>query len=274
VELGEKKQELASKGIGIAAITYDSPELLADFAARKGINYPLLGDSDSKMIRAFGILNDNFPRSHEWYGVPFPGTYLVDERGVVAAKYFEEDHRERFTASGVLVKELGIGLDGRSTEVETPHLKLRYSTSDETVRAGNRVTLVLDVELKARMHVYAPGVKGYKPIEWRTKDSTGWLFHGLSLPNSKMLHLPAIQETVPVYEGRFRITRDLTVGQAGEVRPLLAADGALRIDDAFYYQACDDRICYPPQSIPIRWTFHYANHDGQRSPLPLRKRVK
>lgn len=54
------------------------------------------------------------------------------------------------------------------------------------------------------MHVYAPGVKGYKPLEWRSKDSTGWLFHALSLPSSKMLHLPAIQETVPVYEGRWR----------------------------------------------------------------------
>jgi peroxiredoxin len=66
VELGGKKQQLASKGIGIAAITYDSSELLAKFAARKGISYPLLGDSDSKMIRAFGILNDNFPPDHEW----------------------------------------------------------------------------------------------------------------------------------------------------------------------------------------------------------------
>ncbi|MBI3682612.1 MAG: redoxin domain-containing protein [Acidobacteria bacterium] len=266
--------ELASKGIGIAAITYDKPELLAEFAARKGVNYPLLGDSDSRMIRAFGILNDNFPPDHEWYGVPFPGTYLVDERGVVVAKYFEEDHRERFTTSGVLVKELGIGLDGRSTEVETAHLKLRYYASDETVRPGNRVTLVMELGLKARMHVYAPGVKGYKPIEWRIKNSTGWLLHEVSLPNSKMLHLPAIGETVPVYEGRFRITRDLTVGQAGEVRPLLAPDGTLQIEDSFYYQACDDRICYSPQTVPIRWLFRYANHDGQRSPVPLRKGAK
>jgi len=29
------------------------------------------------------------PRDNPFYGVPFPGMYLIDEHGVVTAKYFE-----------------------------------------------------------------------------------------------------------------------------------------------------------------------------------------
>src|ERR1022692_867047 len=107
-------------GLGIASISYDSAALLKNFADRKGINYPLLSDPDSKVIRAFGILNDNVPKDQPVFGIPFPGLYLIDRRGVVEAKYFEDDHRERFTAASVLVHEFN--QDGAAkTTVETPH---------------------------------------------------------------------------------------------------------------------------------------------------------
>lgn len=89
-----------------------------------------------------------------------------------------------------------------------------------------------------------------------------------------MLTLPAIGETVPVYEGRFRMTRDITFGQGGAVRPFLQPDGTLRVEDSIYYQACDDRVCYLPQTVPVHWIFRYAEHDRERSPEPLRRRPR
>ena len=50
-------QELENSGISVAAISYDSEEVLADFANRRGITFPLLSDDDSSVIRAFGIYN-------------------------------------------------------------------------------------------------------------------------------------------------------------------------------------------------------------------------
>ena len=41
----------------MAAISYDSVEVVADFAERRGITFPLLADSDSSVIADFGILN-------------------------------------------------------------------------------------------------------------------------------------------------------------------------------------------------------------------------
>ena len=48
--------------------------MLKNFAERKGLDYPLLSDPGSQIIRAFGILNDNVPKDQPmYYGIPFPG---------------------------------------------------------------------------------------------------------------------------------------------------------------------------------------------------------
>lgn len=258
------------QGLGVAAISYDSVALLHDFATRKGISYPLLSDAESKTIRAFGILNDNFPSGHPWHGVPYPGTYIVDSQGIVSAKFFEEDHRERYTASYILVHRFGEN-GKEETTVETSHLKLSYSASDPVVRGGGRVVLVLQVELKPGMHVYAPGVEGgYIPIDWKQPESPAWLVFPASYPPSRRLHLKAIGETVPVYQGRFRVIRDLTIGQDREIAPFLV-DGKITVEGSFRYQACDDKICYPPQTVPLKWRFRAERHDVQRSPAALQR---
>ena len=257
----------------MAAISYDSVALLKEFAERKRITYPLLSDPASTIIRAFGILNDNFPPDHPWHGVPFPGTYIVNEQGVVLEKYFEEDHRERYTASTILVKRFGQGQDSSWTEVQTQHLKLRYSSSDSVVRSGNRIVLLLEVDLTPRMHVYAPDVQGsYIPIDWKMSPSQGWMAHPAAFPASRMLHLPAIGETVPVYEGRFRITRDLTIGQDSEVKSLLRDNQHLTVEGSFRYQACDDKVSYPPQTIPLKWMLVAGTHDTNRATKKMQRR--
>ena len=250
----------------MAALSYDSAELLKNFAARKGITYPLLSDPESQVIRAFGILNVNFKPGELPYGAPFPGMYLVDEGGIVRAKFFEDDHVERYTAASILVRHFGAA-GAEKTEVQTRHLKLISSASDATVWPGNRITLALDLDLKPGMHVYAPGVKGgYIPIDWKMPESKDWLALPVTYPESRMLNLPVIHETVPVYKDRLHLTRDLTIGM-----PL--APRELTIEGAFRYQACDDKECYPPQTIPLKWTFQVEQLDGQRAPAQLQRKV-
>jgi peroxiredoxin len=50
---------LERNGVRIAAVSYDSPEILQGFAEKHGIGYPLLSDQDSAVIRRFGIFNMN-----------------------------------------------------------------------------------------------------------------------------------------------------------------------------------------------------------------------
>jgi hypothetical protein len=57
VELQSRVDDLRSAGLGLAAISYDSLEVLAAFSARHGITFPLLSDAASVTIKAYGILN-------------------------------------------------------------------------------------------------------------------------------------------------------------------------------------------------------------------------
>jgi cytochrome c biogenesis DsbD-like protein/AhpC/TSA family protein len=232
----------------------------------------MLSDPESKVIRAFGILNENFPKDNPFYGVAFPGTYIVDEKGIVRAKYFEDDHRERYTAGNILWRHFG-DTAGEKATAQARHLRLTLAASNATVWAGTRLALVLDIEMKPGIHVYAPGVEGgYIPIEWKIFDTPGWLAQDVAYPAARKLHLPVIHETVPVYEGRLRLTRDLIVGQTPEFGPLAAPDRHITVEGSFRYQACDDKECYPPETIPLTWTFPAVPLDSQRAPRELQRK--
>src|SRR5581483_6208376 len=57
IDLQSRVKELQARGYGVAAISYDRVQVLADFSVRRGITFPLLSDAGSATIRAYGILN-------------------------------------------------------------------------------------------------------------------------------------------------------------------------------------------------------------------------
>jgi AhpC/TSA family/Disulphide bond corrector protein DsbC len=271
--LEQQKAAFAERGLGVASISYDSVAVLKNFADRAGIHYPMLSDPGSRIIREFGILNEAVPKDNLFYGVPHPGTYILDENGVVRGKYFEEDFRERYTAGNILWKQFGGPAGAPGATAETPHLRISTIASDAEARAGTRLSLALEIELKPGMHVYAPGVDGgYIPVSWTMAESKAWKAQDVVWPASRTLRLEAIRETVPVFEGRFRVMRDLTIAQQKDFTPLLGPDRKLTVEGTFRYQACDARECFPPQKIPLRWTFHLNPLDSQRAPAELQRK--
>jgi DsbC/DsbD-like thiol-disulfide interchange protein len=258
--------------LGLAAISYDSPAVLRNFAQRRRITFPLLSDEGSKTIRAFGILNADVSKGTPFYGIPHPGTYIVDTNARVVAKYFEDDFRQRYTASDILVTHFGAAAGASHVTAETQHLRLSASASADHARPGQRIALTLDVDLKPGMHVYAPGVEGYIGIDWSMKSSPAVTAHPVQFPPSKQITLPAIGETVSAYEGQFRLLRDITISDQKTVKPLLGTNGELTIEGNFRYQACDDRICYVPKTVPLRWTIRVEPLDTERAPAELQRK--
>ncbi len=258
--------------MAIAAVSFDPPEVLRHFAERAGIGFPMLSDADSAVIRAFGILNASVAEDHPFHGIPNPGEYLINPDGTVRAKFFEEGFRDRFTAGRVLVRDLeGSGNDARRT-VETDHLELTSWASDAILRGGNRVALALDIALGPKMHVYAPGVEGYIPVDWQMEASDGLQVFDAEYPEPESLHLPAIGETVPVYEGSMRFLRDVMIGQPDELAHLLDEDGKLLIKGTLRYQACDDKVCYLPRTLNLEWRFDLEQHDRERAPEEIQRK--
>ncbi len=100
VQLQADKKEIEAAGLQIVAVSYDDPKVLADFAAAKGVQFPLLSDADSKTIEAYGVLNKEAEGKAK--GIPYPGTFVIDKNGVVRAKLFKEGHKERHTTAELI----------------------------------------------------------------------------------------------------------------------------------------------------------------------------
>ena len=272
MELQQNLDKVRKQGIGLAAISYDSAAVLKDFAARQKITYPLLSDPESKVIRAYGLLNQGVPTDTPQFGIPHPGTFILDSNRLVTSKYFEEDYRQRYTASDIVVR-LGGKAGSAGQAIETKHLKLSSSASETAVHWGQRLALVLEIDLKRGMHVYAPGVTGYIPIEWSIAATPAFKPHETVFPKSERLYLKPIKETVSVYKGRLRLVQDISIGTDAQVKPLLDNAGVLTVAGTLRYQACDDRVCYLPHVVPLQWKLRYEALDRQRVPAELQRKA-
>ncbi len=102
MQLTELTEEVQATGLNIATITYDSVELLKSVEEDQGIEFPLLGDEDVTHVNAFGIRNLDYERGERAYGIPYPGIFLIDNEGIIRAKFAEESYRDRPDFADVL----------------------------------------------------------------------------------------------------------------------------------------------------------------------------
>jgi hypothetical protein len=253
VELQGQYEELKRRGIGLAAISYDSTETLKKFSDTRGITFPLISDAGSAIIKRYGLLNTTVQPGTRTYGVPFPGTFMLDRKRSVRTRYFEEAYQERSTAASILVRQ-GATPFGPAVSAETPHLVLTAGLSDAEAAPGKRLSIAVDVEPRRGMHVYAPGGHTYQVISVSI-DPQPWLKEApLQYPASEIYHFKPLDERVNVYMKPFRLVQDVTVLATPEVQKLLATEKSVTISGRIDYQACDERLCYSPQSVPVRWT--------------------
>jgi peroxiredoxin len=261
----------------VAAITYDPPQVLADFSKRHGITFPLLSDVGSATIRRYGILNTVVEEAlgpdgkdpavladlqryvtvtqaaERFRGIPFPGTFMIDRQGRVTSRFFEDYYWERNTVSNIMLRLGGAGVPVPATQASTEHLDLKAYPSDATVALGTRFSLAVDITPKPGMHVYAPGATGYRVIMINIPPQPHLRMMPVRYPSSEMYHFVPLNERVPVYQKPFRLLVEVVPEATADARKALAATKELTIAGTLEYQACDDKICYNPASLPLSW---------------------
>ena len=143
---------------------------------------------------------------------------------------------------------------GEPARTSTSHLTVESALSHTTVSPGSRVTITVDVAPRRTMHVYAPGKHDYQvvglsitPEPWLRAEPTKY-------PPSESYHFEPTNETIPVYSKPFRLTREVTILDTSEARQQLAGKSEVTIGGVLEYQACDDKLCYSPTKVPVRFT--------------------
>jgi AhpC/TSA family/Disulphide bond corrector protein DsbC len=264
VELQGRLSEIRKSGMGLAAISYDPVATLADFSSRRRITFPLLSDPGSATIMRYGILNTTIDPKNALYGYPFPGTFVVNRSGRVTSRFFEEAYQERDTMSSILLR-LGQRVDVPATRVAGAHVTVTSYASDETAAQGTHLSLVVDVAPAARVHVYAPGTSGYTPVTLTLRPQPGLVVKAAQLPKSEDYFFKPLNEHVPVYQHPFRIIQDVMLDPSRDGSAALKDVTTLTIEGTFAYQACDDKVCFVPQTIPLSWTIGVTPLDRERT---------
>ncbi|MBI3049058.1 MAG: redoxin domain-containing protein [Acidobacteria bacterium] len=256
MELQARYAELRNLGLGIASVTYDPPALIKKFADERKIEFPILSDADHAIVQRYGILNRQYAPGDRNYGIPHPGTFILNRDRRVLARYFEEEYQYRNTAASIALK-IGRPVPGMSTPSRhaTPDLDLAVFVSDQTVAPGHRFSVVLDITPKPGMHVVAPGQHRYRAVALRLDVNDTLRTYRVSYPQGTDFLLAPKNERLPAYAQPFRLVQDLAIVVNDETRQRAQKAGAtVTLKGVFEYQACTETACSVPREVPLSWT--------------------
>ena len=133
------------------------------------------------------------------------------------------------------------------------HAAIAASPAEVNGTPGTKIALFVDVTPKPGMHVYAPGSQ-YRPVTIKlAADSPFRLEASLEYPKPSLYLFKPLNEQVPVYDTPFKLVAQIGLDpRRAVVTPLGPSE--IPLATSLDYQACDDRVCYLPESIPLRWT--------------------
>jgi hypothetical protein len=234
---------LEKNGVRIAAVSYDSQEILRGFADKHGIGFPLLSDHDSAVIRDFGIFNMNIAPGLRAHGVPHPVDYLVAPDGVLIRKYFVPNYMHRVTASAVALREFGAAA-GPAVTLRRGALAVDIELSGAQAFAGQEIGFLAKFKLEPGWHVYGtplPDAYTAASILFDDPNVTG---QSLDLPGAQPMEIAALGETLPVYSGSFQ-------GQGSLLLKFPLEAGSIVLRGKLSFQMCSDTVCEAPEIIPF-----------------------
>ena len=253
-------ETFTESGIRVFAISPDSQDVLRKFAEKYEITYPLLSDSDSRVIRAFGILNTHLPEEHGWFGIPYPGMYMVGGDGLVFEKSFFADHIVRESVNNVLQESFRVDdLErGEVRVITTAHFVARAHFASPTVRRAQEALLTVDISLVDGVHVYGrPLPEGYVPVELKVDGGEDLVLRRIEYPDPEEMYLEVLDERLPMYTDRLKIKAYCRGGNRDQEK-------TVTVSATLRYQACDDRICYLPQTLVFSMSLRFLPHDWER----------
>jgi len=292
VELQGRVNELREKGLALAAISYDRPEILSAFAKQRGITFPLLSDAGSATIQRYGILNpvpewaigpdkDNPAVKAEvqkyvsvantnpaMIGIAFPGAFILDRQGRVTSRYFEDFYIERNTVSSIMMRLGTKAAPVAATRITGGQVDVTTYPSDSAIAAGNRFSIAIDVTPHQGIHVYAPGANNYRVIAINIAAQPYVRTLPIKYPASQIYFFRPLKERVPVYQKPFSLVQEVVLEGTPQAQASFRGKDSVTLNGTLEYQACDDKICYNPVSIPISWTLSLRPLVLERPALP------
>jgi DsbC/DsbD-like thiol-disulfide interchange protein len=133
----------------------------------------------------------------------------------------------------------------------TAHLDVVAVLDRATMARTGRVRVTLEVSPKHGIHVYAPG-STYRAVALRVAEKSPFRLRApVRYPTATLYTFRPLNEQVLVYQEPFTLTAEIGLTAAGAKTTPSGATVPLNL--VVDYQACDERVCYLPESMPLRW---------------------
>jgi hypothetical protein len=260
VELQSKFEDFAAAGINVFSLSYDEQGALADFRDAYDITYTLLSDPESNVIRQFGILNTLISEdNHPWFGIPFPGTYVVNSEGVISHKVFENNLSLRAGPEMLLRAARGEAIEHSKTDHEPPAETTWHVYLDgDRLAASVLKDLVARIEVPSGRHLYAdPAPVGNVPVALVLDEDPQIVTRDVVKPESESLTLGGTGEVIQVYAGAVELRLPITVNAnlgVAETEPC-----EITLAGELHWQTCDDHVCDLPRRERFELTIPLAS---------------
>jgi hypothetical protein len=300
VQLQRDLPSIEKAGYGLAAISYDSTDLLKDFAARKKITYPLLSDHDSAIINRYGVRDRRYRPGFQLdvdtktiypnaigfvpvSGLSYPAVFVIAPDRTVKWRFVSQGEELRLTGAAILARSVGARIAAVETAAVAKRVNVTLTATNAVVGLGNVIDLGVTVEVPPGLHIYGPKVSGtYRGLTWAMGDSRKcWTAQDPVYPQAEMRNFPFEADSLPVYEGTVRLMREVLI------EPVLKANDAsvyklfsevcvdaasnIRLSGTLSFQACSDKQCFPPETVPLEWKLKFMPPDRERAPADLRR---
>lgn len=141
--------------------------------------------------------------------------------------------------------------DGMS--VRGKYVTLLVGADPDKTSPGGIITLSVRITPGPKIHVYAPGQQGYMPVAMAVKKDPAFRPRPVVYPPAKPYAFVPLGETVQVYSAPFVLRQDLVLATSADLTARAASGDTLTVVGTLAYQACDDKVCYRPETLPIEW---------------------
>jgi thiol:disulfide interchange protein DsbD len=120
---------------------------------------------------------------------------------------------------------------------------------ESEARAGSTTRAALGVRLPPQLHVQsnAPRDPALIPTELTFNPPAGIRVTELVFPKATDFQQAGLPQPLAVFEHEFAIGIQFAVAEG-------TAPGTIDVPGRLRYQACDDKVCFPPQTAEVRWT--------------------
>ena len=251
--------ELTAAGIKLYAVSYDDPEALGAYVDASGVEFTMLSDVDSEIIRRYDVLNTIVqPDDVPFYGIPFPGFFLLDEDGIIVDKLFNRHLANREGIETILDSFAGRIARGENepfastAEDDGIRISAFLRGGGGVLRVGPRRRLVVRIEMPEGLHIYGDPVPTDMVATTITIDGPdGFRHEAAEQPPTHAFQLPGVDQPLQVWDGTvdfvFPVWAASALGRA-------IRDGvtSISVDVTVRYQACDDAMCFIPRTRTLR----------------------